>query len=751
MFFAGVLYVLNRFAKSKANIYFKVFAVLLFAFYMARIFAEDYIDQFWGLENNLFSPVATAFLVLLKWLTLVSIGSAVVGCFFNIKTINNIIAFLGNFVLLFNIIFASSIFKMFDGANWSLSGYRAIEYILEMGIFGAITINYLITKIKTKDWQDLTGQIKYFFIVLPCLFLAMMPLSTLQLLFGHSGRTIEDFNLMHRLVMYGIVIVTVVLFLAFRKKDKQIRDFALTFMALAAFFAFFYNHNYKDLSYTNLPLHLCNTGVIMVLLAFVFRIRGLFYFNYFVNIIGCIVAIVMPDFAPDMFAASGMHFWICHIYVLILPILARLFGMFSRPNFKMMRMAVYIFTIYFVSMMFANAYINSFASVDYFFLYGNKIVDKIGFLGQIKLNYVWLPVVNGVTYKVFWLYDILVYVGFVFLMFMIWLVFEYFYKLEDHYAELLALKKIDSLEIKELRKKMKGRKLSEPVNPEGKDTLKISHFSKVYGLNKFKSVDDFSLEVHGGEVFGFLGHNGAGKSTLIKSIVGIQSITEGSIEVCGYDIKLQPLQAKMHMGYVSDNHSVYENLTGREYINYVADLYLVSKQDRDERIDKYSKMFELTDALDRQIKGYSHGMKQKLVVIAALIHDPKVWVLDEPLTGLDPSSSYQIKECMREHANKGNIVFFSSHVIEVVEKICDRIAIIQKGKLQGVFDVKKLKENGINLEKLYLSFIDNTEGEEHAELLSVQKKAFEVMSGKKTTKVKVSANKKETADKKKTT
>jgi len=210
------------------------------------------------------------------------------------------------------------------------------------------------------------------------------------------------------------------------------------------------------------------------------------------------------------------------------------------------------------------------------------------------------------------------------------------------------------------------------------------------------------LTVKGGEVFGFLGHNGAGKSTTIKSLVGIQSITEGSMEVCGYNIQTHPLEAKLNIGYVSDNHAVYERLTGREYINYVADLYMVSTTDRDARLNHYLERFALADAIDNEIKSYSHGMKQKLVVISSLIHDPKVWILDEPLTGLDPTSSHQIKEEMREHANRGNTVFFSSHVIEVVEKICDRIAIIRKGKLVGIYEVAKLKDQGLTLEQLYL-------------------------------------------------
>ncbi|MBR7095951.1 MAG: ABC transporter ATP-binding protein, partial [Clostridia bacterium] len=179
----------------------------------------------------------------------------------------------------------------------------------------------------------------------------------------------------------------------------------------------------------------------------------------------------------------------------------------------------------------------------------------------------------------------------------------------------------------------------------------------------------------------------------------------------GYDIARQPMEAKMHIGYVSDNHAVYEKLTGREYVNYVADLYRVPKADREERLKKYTRMFHLEDAIDREIKGYSHGMKQKIMVISALIHNPKVWVLDEPLTGLDPTSSYQIKQCMREHANEGNIVFFSSHIIEVVERICDRIAIISGGKIRQCSTMDEIRASGKSLEEIYLQYIEGPEGD----------------------------------------
>ena len=173
--------------------------------------------------------------------------------------------------------------------------------------------------------------------------------------------------------------------------------------------------------------------------------------------------------------------------------------------------------------------------------------------------------------------------------------------------------------------------------------------------------------------------------------------------VCGYSIKSQPMEAKLRIGYVSDNHAVYERLTGREYINYVADLYRVDPKDRDQRLEEYLEKFQLGFAIDREVKSYSHGMKQKLVVIASLIHNPKVWILDEPLTGLDPASSFQIKQMMKEHADNGNIVFFSTHIIEVVEKLCDRICIINQGKLIGDFAVKDIMKEGADLEKVILN------------------------------------------------
>ncbi len=238
--------------------------------------------------------------------------------------------------------------------------------------------------------------------------------------------------------------------------------------------------------------------------------------------------------------------------------------------------------------------------------------------------------------------------------------------------------------------------------------IKINSLSKMYKNADRFAVKNLSLIVNDGEVFGFIGANGAGKSTTIKCITGILPYNDGSIEIAGYDMAKDSISAKKNIGYVSDNHSVYDKLTGREYVNFLANIYGVSKQDRDQRLNDLSIRFDLQDKLDSPIKSYSHGMKQKICVIGALIHEPKVWILDEPLTGLDPKSAKELKGLMREHCEKGNVVFFSSHVLEVVEKLCDRIAIIKDGEIIASFTMEELeqKQQGKSLEDIFLELTD---------------------------------------------
>ena len=239
--------------------------------------------------------------------------------------------------------------------------------------------------------------------------------------------------------------------------------------------------------------------------------------------------------------------------------------------------------------------------------------------------------------------------------------------------------------------------------------IKIDNISKSYVKGK-KSVDGLNLEIKDGEIFGFLGPNGAGKTTTIKMITGILNSDDGDITIDGKNIRLEPVETKKQFGYVPDSPDMFLKLKGIDFLNFIADIYEVSTEDRKEKIEYLAKEFGIYDNLADTMQSYSHGMRQKIIIISVLLHNPKNWILDEPMTGLDPKSSYKLKELMKKHAKEGKCVFFSTHILEVAEKLCDRVGIINKGKLIFVGTVKELKnkfaEDG-TLEQLFLEITEN--------------------------------------------
>lgn len=238
--------------------------------------------------------------------------------------------------------------------------------------------------------------------------------------------------------------------------------------------------------------------------------------------------------------------------------------------------------------------------------------------------------------------------------------------------------------------------------------IQFDHVSKKYGKSAVLAVDDLNLTIEKGKLFGMIGPNGAGKSTSIKLMTGIIAPTEGRVLVGGHDMAKDPIAAKREIGFVPDSHELYDRLTGLEYLNFMADVYQVGASERKAHIEKYLNLFELEDAAGEQIRSYSRGMKQKLTIIGALIHNPSVWVLDEPMVGLDPKSSHVLKEEMRRHCDAGNTVFFSTHVLEVAERLCDEIAIIDKGKVlaRGTMEQLRSGESGSSLEELFLQLTE---------------------------------------------
>ncbi len=237
--------------------------------------------------------------------------------------------------------------------------------------------------------------------------------------------------------------------------------------------------------------------------------------------------------------------------------------------------------------------------------------------------------------------------------------------------------------------------------------LNIQHLTKTYGDKK--AVDDLSLHIAPGEIYGFIGHNGAGKTTTIKACCGILQFDSGEILIDGLSIRQKPLQCKAKIAYIPDNPDLYEFMTGIRYLNFIADIFGVSAADRRERIRRYADLFELTPSLAQPVSAYSHGMKQKLAIISAWLHSPQLIIMDEPFVGLDPKASHLLKEMMREVCRQGGAIFFSTHVLEVAEKLCDKVAIIKSGRLIRSGTMEEVRGDA-SLEEVFLELEDGNAG-----------------------------------------
>lgn len=702
------------------KIVLRAMAVALFIVSLSGLYTMFAIDKQQVLPDQMNITIT-----LLRAFTITAVGLGVLTPWLGGKNTKVTFAVLAIIVGIFNLILFNENMIAWGYGRPSFShdyGYaytpwRIYGWIIEQIMLIVMGLISFVKSILDKDFIKLNPfYILATLIVLPLLY---MPPSTVQnlntiLRFTTSKESAKDFSTPHLLLLAGNFVLFFVLFFTLRKKDMATKRLVFSLCALAPLYNFFNVGLYSSaygFSYGSLPFHLCNTAVILIFVAYAFNVKQVYYFSFFVNVIGCLFAMLFPNYGDEVYwyTYSTFRFWVNHIFAFTLPLAGMALGVFERPKFKSMLYALGIFTAYFVLVIWLNTWFSNFSSVNYFFINDNFFFEKLNIGSGLKDNYTVDFTIGVYSFTMFPLFYLCVYAVFVALMFVTWYIYDFFFKVVDSHKQLHVKKLLIKQGYLDFKKELNGRSIHEPLVLEAKGMIEIKNFTKVYSGSDKPSVDNLNLTIKDGEVYGFLGHNGAGKSTTIKSLVGIQTITSGQMIVDGYDVTKQPVEAKLRIGYVSDNHAVYEKLTGREYINYIADLYMVNQKDRDERIEKYTKMFHLEDAIDREIKSYSHGMKQKIVVIASLIHDPKVWVLDEPLTGLDPTSAYQIKECMREHASRGNIVFFSSHVIEVVEKICTRICIIGHGKLQCEYSLKELKKKGISLEELYLKYVSSQE------------------------------------------
>ena len=693
------------FEKIVPYVFMIVFAIRLFSY-------QSLIDTYIGLNQSPISAVTTFFTLVAIWLQYTAILISILRSFFRFKVLINLARYITLPIYLFNLILIQSIMILFVG-NKQIS-LLFVCYLAEIVLGIALSIYYLIKdcKIKTsiKEIAIAIG-------VLLLMMIASLPAYFIQFVFGYGRNTIipKDISFYHRVLIYIGIIIPIILYFTLRNQSEEVIRFSLIYISLATMIGFLVNYDYTIFSRPwSWPFHLCNTAMFIIPLCLIFKFKRLFYFTYFINVFGALIAMLMPNYedTTNILSSKIFHFWFNHWIAFFMPLLIVALKQFPRPKIKEFYWSMIWFLGYFVLVLFLNVYFTAIGhKTDFFFLNTNYVVDQLGTWAEQLFNIEASITVGGKILVFHPIYQALFFATYVALGLAIWFVYAEFFRIADRHYELhLKLKKIKQVEIARRSVSSKIRKEEFMKELETKEAkLQLIHFSKKYATSKVYAVEDANLEVHKGEIFGFLGPNGAGKSTIIKSIVGIQPITEGNIEVCEYDITKDAVKAKYNIGYVPDHYALYEKLTGREYINYIADIYEVSKEDRDKRLAKYIKIFELESSIDSKIKTYSHGMKQKITIMSALVHNPKVWILDEPLTGLDPNSIYQVKECMKQHASEGNIVFFSSHLIDIVEKLCGRIAIIKKGHIQCVKSVDEIEASGISLEQFYLNTIGNNE------------------------------------------
>lgn len=532
----------------------------------------------------------------------------------------------------------------------------------------------------------------------------------------------EPSNLSHRLFMYLAFLLPVYFYLTLSHLSEKEKRAALIQLSLGTFFGYI-SINRFDIwgDFSSWPMHLCNTAMYTMPITLMFRSYGIYYFTFFINVLGAFLALLMPNFSTSLsvFSPVVIHFYINHLFAFFMPVLIVLLGVYERPKMKYFIYSQIGFLIYFVFVMFVNVYLTAHGTPsDFFFINSDFVAGKLGkwakdlFLLTVSFK------IGEYQYDIHLLYDILYYFVYILLAFGMWFIYELLFRMTDELVLLGAAKK--QFKIKH-QAYVDGVKKGNGIMEKNGIDLKVSHLYKKYHGAENYAVEDFSMNLNGGKIYGFLGKNGAGKSTIIKSIVGIHGFEKGTIEVCGHDVSEEAMEAKKDIGFVPDNYALYENLTGRQYISYIADLFEVKKDVRKAREEDLVKRLEMTQRYDKPMKTYSHGMKQKITIIAALIHEPKVWILDEPMTGLDPNSIFQIKECMREHAKKGYIVFFSSHIIDVVKTLCDDVIIIKHGKLVDEIDLDLNPERRDTLEKDFLLLTSDNEEEAQALLLEESK------------------------------
>ncbi|MCD8206015.1 MAG: YwaF family protein [Clostridia bacterium] len=705
---ACIYLIFRRFFEKHMSLTLKVFALVLAAVFLARytVSSKSVFDVSAALSESGPEDISTCLSYITLFAVWLELSSLLVVCLYPFFPGESVFK---NYAKTFALISAFINFGLLRWTTYSFEGVYlddtltagAVLLAVEVGMVLCLSLHALSYGGGFHITRKEGVRMARFLPVL--LFSAMMPYMFSGVL-GNFGYTHSmGFDTYHRGYIYFTLLLLVAAVFCFIKCDKEFIRVSLLFASLGALISFWYQYDYTTFSdFGSWPLHLCSLMMMAVPLCLIFRWQWLFDFVLLFGVGAALIGILLPVYENSYGALSTdtVTYWLSMVVSFDFPILMCFYGIYRTPKLREGLWCLFAFFVYFAAVVIASAFMSADGEiVDFFFVSSTVLSDKLGSVGS-GLYGVEFTVGRAAFQP---LYELVWFVVYGVIGVLLYFFYQMLVGLKDMYVGIYERQreiKLEEYAFFEERGNMKTT--GEFMNGESVDKLVVKNLYKRYGSSKRYAVTDASFEVKAGEILGFLGHNGAGKSSIIKCIVGIQPPTAGSIEINGYDVSKQSVEAKMQVGFVPDHYALYEKLTGREYINYVADLYNVSKEDRDERMEDLLEKLSMGDAIDSPIQTYSHGMKQKTAIMSALIHNPKLWILDEPLTGLDPTSIYQVKQCMIDHAAKGNIVFFSSHLIDIVEKLCTRIIMIKRGHIMVENTMDELMENNVDLEQYYL-------------------------------------------------
>ena len=632
------------------------------AWFSLFFFGESNLTKLENFSESALPTAMTFFIIILTSLYVAAILVNFAAAHLRSKNMMTVSLFLTPIIVILMLVFGEQYFTLTGNASTTMK----ILYYVSVGLGAVFPMLVLLFKWKEFEFKNKKTYLGLLYF-LPLLLL-VFPLQLPILLFGNGELRITTFSI-PQFIWIGLLVVTLFLVAGILNKyDKRTCFNALAIISLALLFQYFRYYTFRSFSHANLPLHLCNIGLVLIFLSFLIKSRQLFVFTHFFNILGAVIAIVFPLSASGyILQYPTLEFIFCHSFLVLIPIWAVMLGVQKKPTRKeLLKITPYFFGIYWIIVGISSWLVLSDHNVNYFYSINSMIADIIPVLAPLRE--VTFMIGSATFYP---LYQLALCFGIIAIAFLCSYLFDHIYKIEDAKALIRKIRYEDAKKKKEI--------LPVEIAKTAQYNVEVVDLHKTY-KNGHKALHGVNLSVKKGEIVGVLGHNGAGKSTLIKCLTSILDFKEGQILFDGCDIQTSPQLAKKNMGYVPDNHATYDNLTGIEYLNYVADMHGLGEC-RHVRIAELLRIFNLEFAATKQINGYSHGMRQKISLISAILHKPKVLILDEPVAGLDFPTAQEVKKFLRKYCKANNSVILTSHLMDMVSEICDRVVVISEGRM----------------------------------------------------------------------